>query len=80
MEVGYVGRFGRDMLIRRDIAMPLNLIDPGVGHGLFHRRAGDDSRRAGGGHFGEFAGQRLRRPAAHGVLGEPRSRLRPAAA
>ncbi len=28
MEVGYVGRFGRDMLVRRDIAMPLNLVDP----------------------------------------------------
>ena len=28
MEVGYVGRFGRDMLIRRDLAMPLNLVDP----------------------------------------------------
>ncbi len=28
VEVGYVGRFGRDMLIRRDLAMPLNLVDP----------------------------------------------------
>ncbi len=28
MEVGYVGRFGRDMLVRRDLAMPLNLVDP----------------------------------------------------
>ncbi len=28
LEVGYVGRFGRDMLIRRDLAMPLNLTDP----------------------------------------------------
>jgi hypothetical protein len=28
LEVGYVGRFGRDMLIRRDLAMPLNLVDP----------------------------------------------------
>lgn len=28
VEAGYVGRFGRDMLIRRDIAMPLNLVDP----------------------------------------------------
>jgi hypothetical protein len=27
MEAGYVGRFGRDLLIRRDIAMPLNLVD-----------------------------------------------------
>jgi hypothetical protein len=28
IEVGYVGRFGRDMLVRRDLAMPLNLVDP----------------------------------------------------
>src|SRR5687768_288306 len=28
IEAGYVGRFGRDMLIRRDLAMPLNLTDP----------------------------------------------------
>ena len=29
IEAGYVGRFGRDTLIRRDLAMPLNLVDPG---------------------------------------------------
>jgi hypothetical protein len=28
VEIGYVGRFGRDMLVRRDLAMPLNLVDP----------------------------------------------------
>ena len=28
IEGGYVGRYGRDMLIRRDLAMPLNLVDP----------------------------------------------------
>ena len=28
IEAGYVGRFGRDLLIRRDLAMPLNLVDP----------------------------------------------------
>ena len=28
IEVGYIGRFGRDMLVRRDLAMPLNLVDP----------------------------------------------------
>jgi len=27
IEAGYVGRFGRDLLIRRDLAMPLNLVD-----------------------------------------------------
>lgn len=34
-EAGYVGRFGRDLLIRRDIAMPLNLVDPRSGMGYF---------------------------------------------
>lgn len=28
IEVGYIGRFGRDTLVRRDLAMPLNLVDP----------------------------------------------------
>ncbi|MBY0493635.1 MAG: TonB-dependent receptor [Cyanobacteria bacterium] len=28
IEAGYIGRFGRDMLVRRDLAMPLNLVDP----------------------------------------------------
>ena len=28
LEVGYIGRFGRDTLVRRDLAMPLNLVDP----------------------------------------------------
>ena len=28
LEVGYIGRFGRDLLVRRDISMPLNLTDP----------------------------------------------------
>jgi hypothetical protein len=27
IEAGYVGRFGRDLLVRRDLAMPLNLTD-----------------------------------------------------
>jgi Carboxypeptidase regulatory-like domain/TonB dependent receptor-like, beta-barrel len=27
VEAGYVGRLGRDLLLRRDIAMPLNLVD-----------------------------------------------------
>ena len=35
IEGGYVGRFGRDMLIRRDLAMPLNLTDPGSGMDYF---------------------------------------------
>jgi Carboxypeptidase regulatory-like domain len=35
MEVGYLGRFGRDLLIRRDLAMPLNLTDPASGTDYF---------------------------------------------
>ena len=35
MEAGYIGRFGRDLLVRRDIAMPLNLTDPGSGMDYF---------------------------------------------
>ena len=32
---GYVGRFGRDLLIRRDLAMPLNLVDSESGMDYF---------------------------------------------
>jgi hypothetical protein len=35
VEVGYLGRFGRDMLIRRDAAMPLNLTDTRSGMDYF---------------------------------------------
>ena len=35
VEVGYLGRFGRDLLIRRDLAMPLNLTDPRGGMDYF---------------------------------------------
>ena len=35
IEAGYVGRFGRDMLVRRDLAMPLNLVDPASGTDYF---------------------------------------------
>ncbi len=35
MEVGYLGRFGRDLLTRRDIAMPLNLTDTRSGTDYF---------------------------------------------
>jgi hypothetical protein len=35
IEAGYVGRFGRDLLIRRDIAMPLNLVDTVSGMDYF---------------------------------------------
>ncbi|MFP5379798.1 MAG: hypothetical protein ACLGHP_08650, partial [Vicinamibacteria bacterium] len=35
IEAGYVGRFGRDLLVRRDLAMPLNLVDPASGMDYF---------------------------------------------
>jgi hypothetical protein len=35
MEVGYLGRFGRDLLTRRDLAMPLNLVDTKSGSDYF---------------------------------------------
>jgi hypothetical protein len=35
IEAGYVGRRGRDLLIRRDMAMPLNLTDPASGMDYF---------------------------------------------
>jgi hypothetical protein len=35
MEAGYIGRFGRDLLVRRDLAMPLNLKDPRSGMDYF---------------------------------------------
>lgn len=35
MEAGYIGRFSRDQLVRRDLAMPLNLVDPKSGVDYF---------------------------------------------
>ncbi|HET9265079.1 MAG TPA: carboxypeptidase-like regulatory domain-containing protein [Vicinamibacterales bacterium] len=35
VEAGYIGRFGRDLLIRRDLAMPLNFIDQASGMDYF---------------------------------------------
>ncbi len=35
IEAGYIGRFGRDLLTRRDIAMPLDLVDTRSGMGYF---------------------------------------------
>ncbi|HSC26627.1 MAG TPA: carboxypeptidase-like regulatory domain-containing protein [Vicinamibacterales bacterium] len=35
IEGGYIGRFGRDLLVRRDLAMPLNLVDPASGVDYF---------------------------------------------
>ena len=35
VEGGYIGRFSRDQLVRRDLAMPLNLVDPKSGVDYF---------------------------------------------
>jgi hypothetical protein len=35
IEAGYIGRLGRDLLVRRDIAMPLNLVDTRSGTDYF---------------------------------------------
>jgi hypothetical protein len=35
IEAGYIGRFGRDLLVRRDLAMPMNLVDPASGTDYF---------------------------------------------
>jgi hypothetical protein len=35
IEGGYIGRFGRDLLTRRDLAMPLNLVDTASGTDYF---------------------------------------------
>jgi hypothetical protein len=35
VEAGYIGRFGRDLLVRRDLAMPLDLVDPKSGMSYF---------------------------------------------
>ena len=55
IEVGYVGRFGRDMLVRRDLAMPLNLTDPASGMDYFTAAQAIIQRRAGRGHHRQFA-------------------------
>ena len=60
IEAGYVGRFGRDLLVRRDLAMPLNLVDTDVGHGLLHGGADADPRDAGRGHSRRCGGRGLR--------------------
>jgi hypothetical protein len=40
IEGGYVGRFGRDLLVRRDLAMPLNLVDTLSGTDYFSAAQG----------------------------------------
>ena len=56
IEVGYVGRRGRNLLVRRDIAMPLNLTDPASGVDYFTAaRQLIDAYNAAGGDVGQMA-------------------------
>ncbi len=80
IEGGYIGRFGRDLLIRRDLAMALNLVDTRSGMDYFTAaqtliRAIEASGIAPG-----FAGHRLLGTPQDSVLGEPVSRARPSRA
>ena len=55
IEVGYVGRRGRNLLVRRDIAMPLNLTDPASGVDYFTAaRQLIDAYNAAGGDVGQM--------------------------
>ena len=70
IEVGYVGRFGRDMLIRRDLAMPLNLTDPASKMDYFTAaQAIISAAQAAGMTSGSAAGA-YRRPPGSRLLGE----------
>ena len=80
VEVGYVGRFGRDMLVRRDLAMPLNLVRSGVEARTTSPPRSRSSGGAGGGPYQRLGGGRLRRPPGGGRTGRTFSRARRAAA
>jgi hypothetical protein len=55
IEAGYVGRRGRSLLVRRDIAMPLNLTDPASGVDYFTAaRQLIDAYNAAGGDVGQM--------------------------
>ena len=70
IEAGYVGRFGRDMLVRRDLAMPLNLVDPASRTDYFTAAQNDHPRGAGGGHHRQLGRRRVCGTAGCGLLGE----------
>ena len=72
IEGGYVGRFGRDLLIRRDLAMPLNLVDTRPGMDYF--TAAQQlirAMQAAGIPRGLRRSTRTPSIAEHSVLGEP---------
>ena len=70
IEVGYIGRFGRDMLVRRDLAMPLNLVDPASRTDYFTAAQTIINAAQAAGITGGSRGRRLRRTPGGGVLGE----------
>ena len=74
VEVGYVGRFGRDMLVRRDLAMPLNLVDPASRTDYFTAAQTIIRAAQAAGITGSSRGGRVRGTAGRGVLGEHLSR------
>ena len=80
IEVGYVGRFGRDMLVRRDLAMPLNLVDPASSTDYFTAAQAIIRAAQAAGITGELAGRRVRRPAGAWPTGRTSSPARRAAA
>jgi hypothetical protein len=56
IEAGYVGRRGRNLLVRRDLAMPLNLTDPASGVDYFSAvRQLVDAYNAAGGDVSQIA-------------------------
>ena len=69
VEAAYVGRRGRNLLIRRDLAMPLNLTDPKSGMDYFTAatQAIQAYTRAG---VASTAAARVHRHCADRVLGE----------
>ena len=69
LEAAYVGRRGRNLLIRRDLAMPLDLVDPKSGVSYFQAAAAGDQRLPGGRHH-ELRPGELPRHRPDPVLGE----------
>jgi hypothetical protein len=70
LEAGYIGRFGRDLLVRRDPGDAAQPGRSGVEHGLLHRGPGDDPRGAGRRPHRQFARVRLCGAARHRLLAE----------
>ena len=76
VEAAFVGRFGRNLLVRRDLAQMVNLVDPEERRGLLHGCQGGDPGGAEPGHSGRRGDRRVRRRPGHPVLGEPVPRCR----